>query len=81
MQASKVMAQASHRPDSAELCNFDPEAKPWQHCQQVKWVESHASCDVLCPSTYQVAEFTRLSESLQFLRCDDIAGEPHFAKR
>jgi hypothetical protein len=28
MQASKVMAQASHRPDSAELCNFDPEGSP-----------------------------------------------------
>jgi hypothetical protein len=57
MQASKVMAEPSHRPDSAELYNFDPEAKPWPHRQQVKWVESHASCDVLSPSTYQVAEF------------------------
>lgn len=26
-----------------ELCDFQPEAKPWQHRKRGKWVESHAS--------------------------------------
>jgi hypothetical protein len=27
-----------------ELCDFQPEAKSWQHRKQGKWVESHATC-------------------------------------
>ncbi len=27
-----------------ELCDFEPEAKPWQDRKQGKWVESHATC-------------------------------------
>ena len=27
-----------------ELCDFVPEAKPWQYRRQGKWVESHATC-------------------------------------
>ena len=30
-----------------ELCDFKPEAKPWKVRQQGKWVESHATCDVI----------------------------------
>jgi hypothetical protein len=26
-----------------ELCDFQPEAKAWQHRKRGKWVESHAS--------------------------------------
>jgi len=26
-----------------ELCDFEPEAKPWQDRKQGKWVESHAT--------------------------------------
>ena len=28
-----------------ELCDFDPEARAWQHRRQGKWIESHASCE------------------------------------
>lgn len=27
-----------------ELCDFEPEAKPWRDRRQGKWVESHATC-------------------------------------
>jgi hypothetical protein len=27
-----------------ELCDFIPEAKPWQSRRQGKWVESNATC-------------------------------------
>lgn len=30
-----------------ELCDFDPEPVAWQYRRQGKWIESHASCEVL----------------------------------
>ena len=30
-----------------ELCDFEPEPKVWQLRRQGKWIESHASCNVL----------------------------------
>ena len=34
-----------------ELCDFVPEPKPWQYRRQGKWVESHASCQVVLPTS------------------------------
>lgn len=30
-----------------ELCDFEPEPKPWKERKQGKWVESHASYEIL----------------------------------
>lgn len=30
-----------------ELCDFEPEPETWQHRRRGKWVESHASLEVL----------------------------------
>ena len=30
-----------------ELCDFDPEPKPWKDRKQGKWIESHASYDLI----------------------------------
>src|SRR5215468_947250 len=44
-----------------ELCDFYPEAKPWQVRRRGKWVESHASCDMV-PTTSEAEPAARLAK-------------------
>ena len=30
-----------------ELCDFEPESKPWNDRRRGKWIESHATCERL----------------------------------